>query len=192
MASEAGATSHQTARLAPGRHRSPDEGVCATELASMLAGERFTDRPRTLCPVIGAFLRAYNDAVDDARRQELVPYAAEVVNTRASRDVVRRRAELCGGFIERFETRPPPSRRLRVTLRARSVELGFRAGLAAAANSSERAHSIALAFLETLIQASAQPEPTRARRRLGLRGIGARLWSPPAPQARRRATPPQP
>jgi hypothetical protein len=172
MGSEEGAMSHQTVRLVPGRHRSADGGVCATELASMLAGERFSDRPRSVCPVIGGFLRAYNDAVDDARRGDLVPYASEVVGTRASRDVLCRRAELCRGFIDRFEMRPPPGRGARLTLRGRAEALGFRAGLAAAANFDPRAHSMALALLETLIHARAQLGAGYARPRRGLLRIG--------------------
>ena len=38
-------SSHQTVRLSAGKHRSPEDGVCVVELASMLAGETFTDRP---------------------------------------------------------------------------------------------------------------------------------------------------
>jgi hypothetical protein len=64
------------------------------ELASMLAGERFSDRPSSVCPVIGAILRAYNDNTDDAPRQDLYRYASEVVGTRASFDLQRRRATL--------------------------------------------------------------------------------------------------
>ena len=61
-------TSHQTVRLSRGRHLSPHQGVCAMELASMLAGETFTDRPAAVCPVIAGFVRAYNDAADRRRR----------------------------------------------------------------------------------------------------------------------------
>jgi AhpD family alkylhydroperoxidase len=39
------------------------------ELASMLAHEPFSERPQSVCPVIGAFLRAYNDRLDDRWRQ---------------------------------------------------------------------------------------------------------------------------
>src|SRR5690349_12927220 len=49
-------TSFQTVHLKRGRHLSPDHGVCVMELASMLSGERFTDRPRSVSPVIAAFL----------------------------------------------------------------------------------------------------------------------------------------
>lgn len=54
------------------------------ELASMLAGERFSDRPRAVSPVIASFLRGYNDLVDDGRRQDLFRYASEAVGTAGS------------------------------------------------------------------------------------------------------------
>src|SRR5947209_10781009 len=59
---------YQTIKLSKGKHSSPDSGACVMELASMLAGEPFTDHPQTVCPVIGSFLRAYNDSIDDERR----------------------------------------------------------------------------------------------------------------------------
>jgi hypothetical protein len=33
-----------------GQHANPERGVCVMELASMLAGEPFTDHPRSVCP----------------------------------------------------------------------------------------------------------------------------------------------
>jgi hypothetical protein len=63
------------------------------ELASMLAGERFSDRPASVCPVIGAILRAYNDGLDDQRRNDVYRYAAEAVGTRGDFSLARRRAE---------------------------------------------------------------------------------------------------
>ena len=59
----------------------------------MLAGERFGDRPVSVCPVIGAILRAYNDNVDDHRRQDLYRFAADVVGTRRDYRVQRQRAD---------------------------------------------------------------------------------------------------
>jgi len=43
---------HQTIKLSKGRHRGPEDGACAMELASMLAGEPFSDHPDSVCPVI--------------------------------------------------------------------------------------------------------------------------------------------
>jgi hypothetical protein len=61
---------YKTVKLSRGKHTSPDDGVCVMELASMIGGEPFSDQPRSVCPVIGAFLRAYNDCIDDRRRQD--------------------------------------------------------------------------------------------------------------------------
>src|ERR1700729_3314119 len=87
------AISHQNVRLGPGRHPRPGKVVCVMELASMLAGERFGDRPPSVCPVIGAILRTYNDNVDDRRRQDLYRFAADAVDTRRDYHVQRRRAD---------------------------------------------------------------------------------------------------
>ena len=83
---------HQTIRLSRGKHHTPDEGACVMELASMLAGEDFTDHPLSVCPVIGALLRAHNDAIDDQRRQDLYAYAAKIVGSRSSGPVQDARA----------------------------------------------------------------------------------------------------
>jgi hypothetical protein len=58
--------SHQVVELKAGKHASPEKGACVVELASMLAGERFSDHPRSVCPVIASFMRALNDELGDA------------------------------------------------------------------------------------------------------------------------------
>jgi hypothetical protein len=85
------APSFQTVTLARGRHAGPEQGVCTVELASMLAGDRFSDQPRTACPAIGAFVRGYNDAIDDARRQDLYPVAALLVGSACPDEVTHER-----------------------------------------------------------------------------------------------------
>jgi hypothetical protein len=85
--------SYQTVKLSRGSHRSPDEGACVMELASMLAGEPFSDHPKSVCRVIAGFLRAYNDAIDRDRRQDLYACAAAVVGTRGWRRTERARLE---------------------------------------------------------------------------------------------------
>ena len=92
-AAPARAISHQNVRLGPGRHPRPGRVVCVLELASMLSGERFGDRPPSVCPVIGAILRTYNDNVDDRRRQDLYRFAADAVDTRRDYRVQRVRAD---------------------------------------------------------------------------------------------------
>jgi hypothetical protein len=104
------APSHQTVRLARGRHASRQAGVCVMELASMLADEPFSDRPTSVSPTIGAFLRTYNDGVDDERRQELYSVAAAIVGSASSRRVERERIDRCLAFALRHRTQRPGPR----------------------------------------------------------------------------------
>jgi hypothetical protein len=87
--------SGQRVRLAPGRHASPGDGACVVELASLLADEPFGDRPRCVDPVIGAFLRGWNDRAAYADRQRLRPYAERIVGSRASPAITRQRRDIC-------------------------------------------------------------------------------------------------
>lgn len=105
------APSHQTVRLSRGKHSSPAQGVCVMELASMLAGETFSDRPACVDPVIGGLLRAYNDSVDGERRQDLYRLAAEVVGSASTVDVERARAARCLTFANAHRTRSRWGRR---------------------------------------------------------------------------------
>ena len=82
-------------RLTDGGHSSPREGVCVVELASLIAQEEFSDRPRCVCPVIGAFLRGWNDRAPYAERQRLSPYAKRIVGSRGSPRVTRERRDIC-------------------------------------------------------------------------------------------------
>jgi hypothetical protein len=82
-------------RLTAGGHSSPRNGVCVVELASMIAGEAFSDRPRCVCPVIAALLRGLNDRAGHAERQRLSPYAVRIVGSRGDRRVTRERRQIC-------------------------------------------------------------------------------------------------
>jgi hypothetical protein len=109
------AISHQNVRLGPGRHPRPGKIVCVMELASMLAGERFGDRPASVCPVIGALLRAYNDNVEQRRRQDLYRFAADAVDTRRDHAVQHRRAQAALGWArKRYEARSRSKKKLPV------------------------------------------------------------------------------
>ena len=148
--------SFQTIRLSRGRHASPTEGACVMELASMLAGERFTDHPRSVCPVIAMIMRAYNDGVEDARRQDLYAYASSVVGTR-QRSASRRRLRRCEEF---FASR----RRLTLLRRSRLHAIG-RAALAYAGDADADAHRRFLDLVDELLGPSeavvALPAPAR-------------------------------
>jgi hypothetical protein len=105
---------HQTLRLAVSSHASTAGGeVCAAELASILAGEPLSDHPKSVCRVIAAFLREYNDAVDDRRRQQLRACVAAVVGTRSSRAVERARVDLCAATLRAVRGKAPRPNRWR-------------------------------------------------------------------------------
>src|SRR4051794_29372763 len=92
------AAPYQVVRLARGRHASPAVGVCAMELASMVAHEPFSDRSPSISPTIGAFLRTYNDGLSDECRQDLYAVAALVVGSARGRAAERERVYACLDF----------------------------------------------------------------------------------------------
>jgi hypothetical protein len=141
--------SHQTIRLSRGRHSSPADGACVMELASMLAGESFSDHPQSVCPVIGEFLRTYNDAVDDERRQDLYAYAAAVAGTRRTRMDERLRARLCAEAIRRC------AGRWGTAWRPWRAQVGCRA--AARLAGTRGGHPAALELLDRLIAVAGGP-----------------------------------
>ena len=81
--------------LEPGAHDSPYDGVCVVELASVLAGEEFSDHPRCVCEVVGGFLRSWNDRAGHFDRQRLYPYAARVVGSAGKPELTRLRRDIC-------------------------------------------------------------------------------------------------
>jgi hypothetical protein len=78
-------------RLDKGAHE-PDGQFCVMEAVAYVAGESWTDSPRCASEVIGGFLRAWNDAMDDVDRQMLVPLIPRLVGTAASEEVELRRS----------------------------------------------------------------------------------------------------
>lgn len=127
------------------------------ELASMLAGEPFSDRPATVCPVIAGFMRAYNDRVDDERRQDLYRYAAEVVGSRMPSEIEHARERRCLEWADTMRRQRP--RPLRWMARGGPSPVDRRLGLDAAGTYAARAirrhgdrtHAAALALIDELL-----------------------------------------
>src|SRR4051812_47674736 len=65
--------------LSRGRHRSPRKGACFMELASFMAGERWSDHPACTHPLLAALACQVNDATRDAARHLLAPLIPDVV-----------------------------------------------------------------------------------------------------------------
>jgi hypothetical protein len=166
--------SHQTIRLAKGKHQSAEQGACVMELASMLAGEPFTDHPRSVSAPIASFLRPYNDMLDDRRRQDLYRYASRVVGTTSSPDVELARVQrLMAWADEMWASRRWPLRcRLtalrRGKARASHPELAGSYAVRALPRMSARTHAAALALVDELAGMGRKKprgrEPVRSRR----------------------------
>jgi hypothetical protein len=71
--------------LEAGAHRDARSGSCVMEYVSVLAGERFTDRPRCTHPAVAALAWQVNDAVSHEARQHLGLRAVDLVG--AGRDL---------------------------------------------------------------------------------------------------------
>jgi hypothetical protein len=65
--------------LSRGKHRSPKKGACFMELASYLAGEKWSDHPSCTHPLLAALARDINDHVSDASRTWLAPLVPDVI-----------------------------------------------------------------------------------------------------------------
>src|SRR5437773_1176907 len=92
-----------TLTLEKGNH-TPDHAYCIMEAVAYVAGENWSDRPDCVSPVIAAFLRTWNDSVDDTFRQRLKPYIMRVLDTRTSDADEQTRAWLATDWFVRIQT----------------------------------------------------------------------------------------
>jgi hypothetical protein len=65
--------------LSRGKHRSPRQGACFMEFASVLAGERWSDHPACTHPLLAAVARHVNDHTSDAGRRRLAGLIPSVI-----------------------------------------------------------------------------------------------------------------
>jgi hypothetical protein len=67
--------------LSYGTHARPEDGRCAMEWVSHLAGEPHSDEPTCVSPVLRAMCIALNDGLEHTPRQRLRPYLARTIGT---------------------------------------------------------------------------------------------------------------
>src|ERR1700744_4355201 len=94
-----------TFHLSAGGHRNFEEGACALELVSYVAGEPWSDHPECVCPVLGAFFRAWNDGLpDDKRAAILRPFLPRLIGTNKGTALSERRALMAADWLVRVHT----------------------------------------------------------------------------------------
>ncbi|RLV47510.1 hypothetical protein D9V37_15105 [Nocardioides mangrovicus] len=65
--------------LSRGKHRNAKRGACFMEMASYLAGEKWSDHPACTHGLLAAVARDVNDYVEDGARSRIVPLIPSVV-----------------------------------------------------------------------------------------------------------------
>lgn len=65
--------------LSRGKHRNSRKGACFMEMASVLAGERWSDHPKCTHQLLGEVARLVNDCTSDQERQRLVILIPRIV-----------------------------------------------------------------------------------------------------------------
>ena len=89
--------------LKGGGHADRSAGVCAMEAVAWIAGEPHADHPQCACPVIGAFMRSWNDRLpdDETRTRLLRPLLPLLVGSRSTTAVERQRSYLALDWLAR-------------------------------------------------------------------------------------------
>ena len=87
--------------LLSGSHKTRKEGVCIMELVAWLADEPHTDTPKCTPLTIAAFLRNWNDSLDNTTRQKLKPYAPLVIGLTVDDEIEKKRAWLATDWLAR-------------------------------------------------------------------------------------------
>jgi hypothetical protein len=92
--------------LKSGSHKSRESGVCALEAVAWFAGLPHSDMPACVCPVLRAFVIAWNDAIpDDARRTALLkPFIPKLLDTTSTAAVESTRSYLALDWLVRVHT----------------------------------------------------------------------------------------
>jgi len=91
--------------LESGAH-TPNGHYCVMEAVAYVAGEKWSDSPECVCPVLGAFMRAWNDGLpnDAERNRLLLPLIPRLVGTRGGKALEQRRATMAADWLIRTHT----------------------------------------------------------------------------------------
>jgi hypothetical protein len=91
--------------LYSGAHKAASKKMCILEAVAYVAGEPWSDHPECASKVIGAFLRSWNDTLDDDTRNRLLkPYVLKLVGTVGTSEQESVRAWMCLDWLVRTYT----------------------------------------------------------------------------------------
>ena len=83
-----------------GAHKANKERqMCVLEMVAFVADERWSDNPKCVSPVIGSFMRSWNDCLNDEDRQRLKPYIEKVIGTNTGAEDDERRAWMATDWL---------------------------------------------------------------------------------------------
>jgi hypothetical protein len=80
--------------------------ACVMEAVAYVAGEPWSDTPECVCPVLTAFMMAWNDGLPNNQERDrlLKPLIPRLVGTRSSKEVESRRATMAADWLIRVHT----------------------------------------------------------------------------------------
>lgn len=81
----------------------PNLRVCSVlEAVSLREGKRWSDRPRSVSPVLADVVRFWAAGLDDHERQRLIEYVEPLIGTAGSADAEAERREICIRWHEQW------------------------------------------------------------------------------------------
>jgi hypothetical protein len=88
--------------LYAGQH-DPNGQMCAMEAVAYVFGEPWSDHPKCACPIISAFMRAWNDGLPDGERNALIlPLIPRLGNTKGNKALEARRSLMATDWLVRI------------------------------------------------------------------------------------------
>jgi hypothetical protein len=98
--------------LSRGKHRRPKQGACFMEMASVMAGEKWSDHPGCTHPALAEVARLVNDNSTDQHRSELAVLVPSVVGLSSPDEELRWTVGITSAVASYAVTRvPQPSQR---------------------------------------------------------------------------------
>jgi len=76
--------------------------MCLLEAVAWISGQKWSDNPEDVCPILAAFGREWNDGLrSDEERTQLLPYIPLLVGSKSSLEVEKKRAYLAMDWLVR-------------------------------------------------------------------------------------------